>query len=199
MRFHKLISVLLHPIVVPTIGIILYFLVIPTRFDTKQQLAILGMVFLATYFIPLLLIILLRGLRIIETYQVSSIKERKLPLACMIILFYLLGNSFFNITYVRDIGILFYATTLGLIITYILFIFKTKTSIHLLSMGIALGFFLLLNTIYNANFIPIILVIILLSGLVASSRLHLKAHTTKEVYLGFFIGVVCPLVINVIL
>lgn len=199
MRFHKLISVLLHPIVVPTLGIILYFLLIPTRFDTKQQLAILGMVFLATYFIPLLLIILLKALGIIESYQVSTIKERKLPLACMIILFYLLGSSFFNITYVRDIGILFYATTLGLITTYILFIFKTKTSIHLLAMGIALGFFLLLTTIYNVNFTPIILVIILLSGLVASSRLHLKAHTTKEVYLGFFIGVICPLIINFIL
>jgi len=35
----------------------------------------------------------------------------------------------------------------------------------------------------------------LLSGLIASARLHLKAHTEKEVYIGFFIGFISPIVL----
>ena len=104
----------------------------------------------------------------------------------MIVLFYLLGNTLYRISFVRDLGTLFYATSLGLSIIYLLFIFKLKTSIHLLSIGIAIGYFLLLSQIFNMSFLPLILLLILISGLLASSRLHLKAHTPKEVYLGFY-------------
>lgn len=196
MRFHKTISVLLHPIVIPTIGVILYFLLIPNRFSKEQRLYILAMVFVATYFIPLLTLVILKALDQIKSYQVSTIKERKLPVAFMIVLFYLLGNSLFKIAQIRDIGLLFYATSFGLIIVYISFIFKLKISLHLLSLGTALGFFLLMSTLYSVSLTPIILIIILLSGLLASSRLHLKAHTPKEVYLGFFLGVVSPFIVN---
>ncbi|MCH3881674.1 MULTISPECIES: hypothetical protein [Tenacibaculum] len=199
MRFHKLISVLLHPIVVPTIGVILYFLTVPTLFVKKQKLAILGLIFIATYFVPLLLLIVLKALNRIESYQVNTIKERKLPLAFMIVLFYLLGNSLYNIAQIRDIGILFYATSLGLMLIYILFLFKLKTSLHLISMGIALGFFLLMSTFYSVSFSLVIIVIIILSGLLGSSRLHLKAHTPTEVYLGFILGVIAPFLITFML
>jgi len=98
----------------------------------------------------------------------------------------------------RDLGILFYATSLGLVIVYFLFIFRLKTSLHLLSLGIAVGFFLLLSTHYLISFLPVILILILISGLLASSRLYLKAHTPKEVYLGFLLGLISPFVINYI-
>ncbi len=196
MQFHKTISVLLHPIVVPTIGVFLYFLFIPNRLGKEQRLAILAMIFVATYLIPLLVLVLLKALGKIQSYQVISIKERKLPLAFMIVLFYLLGNTLFSVTQIIDLGILFYAISLGLVIIYILFLFKIKTSLHLLSMGIALGFFLLMSTFYTSSFLFIILIVILLSGALASARLHLKVHTPKEVYLGFFLGIVSPFLVN---
>lgn len=199
MRFYKLISVLLHPIVVPTVGVILYFLIVPTRFIKSQKLVILGLIFVATYFVPLLVLIILKALGKIKSYQVSSIQERKLPLAFMIVLFYLLGNSLYNIAQIRDIGILFYATSCGLMLVYILFLFMLKTSLHLLSLGIALGFFLLMSTFYSVSFLAIILVLLLLSGLLGSARLYLKAHTPKEVYIGFIIGVFSPFIVNFIL
>lgn len=192
MKFYKLISVLLHPIVIPTIGVILYFLLLPNRLYQEQKLALLGLVFIATYLIPLLLLILLKSLGQITSYQVHTIKERKLPVAFMIVLFYAIGRMLFEVTQIRDLGVLFYATALGLTIVYLLFIFKLKTSLHLLSMGVALGFFLYLTYEYGITFTPVILLIILLSGLLASARLHLKAHTSKEVYIGFFLGVVSP-------
>lgn len=199
MKFHKFISVILHPIVIPTVGVLLFFTLLPIRIGSNQKLAILGLTFVATYLIPLIVLIILKTFGYIKSYQVTSIKERKIPILLMILLFYLLGNTLFRNPFIRDLGILFYATSFGLITIYLLFIFNLKISLHLLSFGISIGFFLLLSIIYSISFLPVIFVLILISGILASARLHLKAHTPKEVYLGFFIGVFCPFLVNYIL
>ena len=189
MRFYKLISTILHPIVIPTIGLMLYFLLIPNSFLHDEKLTILSLVFVVSYIIPLLILIILKKLKIIKTYQIESIKERKLPIALMIVVFYLLGNWFNSISDFRELGLLFYATSLGLFLIYILFPFKIKASIHLLSFGISIGFFIVLSRVYEQSYTIVIITLLLLGGLLASARLHLKAHTPKEIYIGFFIGI----------
>lgn len=195
MRFHKTISTLLHPIVVPTIGVILYFILIPHSLIRKQQLVMLALVFGFTYIVPVFILLILKGLGLIKNFQLHSINERKIPLFLMIVIFYFLGKSLFSISLIRDLAILFYGTALSLIIIYVLFSAKIKASIHLLSMGSALGFFLILTDKYDISMLPIIMIIVLLSGLLGSSRLHLNAHTTTEVYAGFFIGIICQFLV----
>lgn len=39
------------------------------------------------------------------------------------------------------------------------------------------------------SLIGVFLLIIILTGLVATSRLYLKAHTTTELFIGFLIGI----------
>lgn len=160
---------------------------------------VLSLVFVVTYLIPLLILILFKKLKIIKSYQTESIKERKLPVALMVFLFYLLGNTINNIGNLRDLGLLFYATAVGLFIIYVLFFFKIKASIHLLSLGIPVGFFMVLSSNYSQSYLIVLIIILLLSGLLASARLHLKAHTTKEIYIGFFLGILTPLMLNFIL
>jgi len=199
MRFHKFISTVLHPIVVPTIGVILYFILIPHSLVREQQLVMLGLVFGFTYVLPVIILLILKGLNLIDNFQLHSIKERKIPLFLMIVVFYFLGKSLFDISLIRDLAILFYGTSLSLFVLYFLFMAKFKTSIHLLSMGSALGFFLILSSKYSIGLTPIIMIIILLSGLLASSRLHLKAHTPKEVYAGFFLGMISQFLVFALL
>ena len=188
MRWHKFISVLLHPVVLPTIGVLLYFLLIPISLQKYQQYAVLSIVFVATYLIPVLLLVFLKALKLIENFQVHSIKERKIPLILMIFIFYALATIFSRLHQIRDLSILFYGTAFALLFVYLLFIIKFKASLHLLSMGSAIGFVLTLTILYSISALPIIAILVLLSGLLASSRLHLKAHTVKEIYVGFFIG-----------
>jgi hypothetical protein len=188
-RFYKFISVILHPIVIPTIGVMLYFLLIPNNFVSEQKLTVLSVIFLATYVIPLLILVVFKKLKIIESYQTESIKERKLPLALMISLFYLLGNTINNSMLLRDLSVLFYATSLGLFIIYMLFYFKIRASVHLFSLGIPIGFFIILSNLYSQSFLLIIIPLFLVAGLLASARLHLKAHTSSEIYFGFFTGI----------
>jgi membrane-associated phospholipid phosphatase len=192
-NFYKIISVILHPIVVPTIGVILYFILIPNNYASKTKLTLLSLIFVVTYLIPLLILIVFKKLKLIKTFNADSIQERKLPVAVMIVLFYLLANTITNSTGLRDIGLLFYATSAALTLTYVCFAFQLKASIHLLALGISTSFFIVLGFLYTTNFALVIILNILLAGLVAIARLYLKAHTPREVYLGFLFGFIAPL------
>jgi membrane-associated phospholipid phosphatase len=192
-RVYKIISVILHPIVVPTIGVILYFILIPNNYASQTKLTLLSLIFVSTYLIPLLILIVFKKLKLIKTFNADSIQERKLPVAMMIVLFYLLANTITNTTGMNDIGLLFYATSAALTITYICFAFQLKTSLHLLSLGISTSFFIILGFIYSHSFSTVVVVNILLAGVIANARLYLKAHTPSEVYLGFLFGFIAPL------
>lgn len=189
MRFHKIISTLFHPIVMPTIGIMLYFLVTTKQIEPYQKLLAILIIFGTTYFTPLVLLFLLKSLKKIDSYQLKKRKERKLPLAIMVVLFYALGNLFKRILILEEISLLFHATSLGLIITYFLLNFSIKSSIHLLSIGISCGFFMMVALKSDESYMLIIVINFLIAGLLGSARLHLKAHSPKEVYFGFLIGI----------
>lgn len=189
MRFHKIISILFHPIVMPTIGIMLYFLVTTKQIEPYQKLLAILIIFGTTYFTPLVLLFLLKSLKKIDSYQLKKRKERKLPLAIMVVLFYALGNLFKRILILEEISLLFNATSLGLIITYFLLNFSIKSSIHLLSIGISCGFFMTVALKSDESYMLIIIINFLIAGLLGSARLHLKAHSPKEVYVGFLIGI----------
>ena len=192
MRWHKFISAILHPIVMPTIGILIYFIFTPIHLNRKQQFSLLAVVFIATYIVPLLLLILLKSIGYIKSFQVHSINERRVHIFFMMTLLFMLGNFLYKISSIRELSYLFFGVVFGLGLIYLLFLIKIKPSLHLLSIGAAIGFFLLFQQLQSINILPIVTLLILLSGLLASSRLYLKAHTTREVYIGFFIGISSP-------
>jgi membrane-associated phospholipid phosphatase len=195
MKFHKFISTILHPIVLPTLGVFLYFVFVSQSFDKRLQLIVLGLVFVLTYVVPVLLLLFLKNFGFIKDFQVSTIKERRFPVIFMILLLYFLGNTIIQIPTIRNLGILFYGTSLSLICIYILFSVKLKSSLHLVSMGNMIGFFLIMTNINSLSMLPIIILLILLSGILASSRLYLKAHTPVELLIGFFLGIVCQFIL----
>jgi len=189
LRFHKFISVILHPIVIPTIGVLLFLTLTPDVINKQRQYLLLSIVFFATYILPIILLVILKALGVIKSFQVESINERKVPLFLMLLIFYILGWVLIKIPVFKDLGILFYGTNLALIVTYILFFFNIKTSLHIMSMSSTLGFFLIYGTLNSISILPIAIIMIVLTGLLASSRLSLKAHKPLEIYLGFFLGI----------
>ena len=195
MKFHKFISTILHPIVLPTLGVFLYFVFVSQSFEKRLQLIVLGLVFALTYVVPVLLLLFLRNFGFIKDFQVSTIKERRFPVIFMIFLLYFLGNTIIQIPTIRNLGILFYGTSLSLTCIYVLFSVKLKSSLHLVSMGNMIGFFLIMTNINSLSMLPIIILLILLSGILASSRLYLKAHTPLELLIGFSLGIVCQFIL----
>jgi len=199
MKFHKFISTILHPIVLPTLGVFLYFVFVSQSFEKRLQLIVLGLVFALTYVVPVLLLLFLRNFGFIKDFQVSTIKERRFPVIFMIFLLYFLGNTIIQIPTIRNLGILFYGTSLSLTCIYVLFSVKLKSSLHLVSMGNMIGFFLIMTNINSLSMLPIIILLILLSGILASSRLYLKAHTPIELLIGFSLGIVCQFILFITL
>jgi len=195
MRIQKAISTILHPIVIPTLGVFLYFIFVPNTILRKQQLLLLGLVFAATYAIPLLLLIILRAIGLIQNFQLNTIKERRFPVIFMIFLFYILGKIISGNVLLIDLGFLFYGTSISLFCIYFLFMFRLKSSLHLVSMGNAISFFLIISMAHSINLLPVVMVLIILSGLLASSRLSLKAHTPTELVLGFFLGFISQFIL----
>lgn len=188
MKFHKFISVILHPIVIPTIGVLLFLSITPNEIRKERQYLLISIVFFSTYIVPLISLIILKTLGFINSFQVESINERKIPLFLMLLIFYILGRNLIQISDFKELGMLFYGTNVSLAIVYLLFSFQIKSSLHIMSLSSALGFFLLFGNVYSISTLPIAIIIILLIGILASSRLHLEAHNQKEIYLGFFIG-----------
>ena len=82
-RFYKTISVVLHPIMVPTIGIILYLLILPNSYTSKQKTALLALIFITTYLVPILILALFKKLNLIHNFNITGVKERKVPVAIM--------------------------------------------------------------------------------------------------------------------
>jgi len=199
MKFHKFISTILHPIVLPTLGVFLYFVFVSQSFEKRLQLIVLGLVFALTYVVPVLLLLFLRNFGFIKDFQVSTIKERRFPVIFMIFLLYFLGNTIIQIPTIRNLGILFYGTSLSLTCIYVLFSVKLKSSLHLVSMGNMIGFFLIMTNINSLSMLPIIILLVLLSGILASSRLYLKAHTPVELLIGFSLGIVCQFILFITL
>jgi membrane-associated phospholipid phosphatase len=195
MKFYKFISTILHPIVLPTLGVFLYFVFVSQSFDKRLQLIVLGLVFVLTYVVPVLLLLFLKNFGFIKDFQVSTIKERRFPVIFMIFLLYFLGNTIIQIPTIRNLGILFYGTSLSLTCIYVLFSVKLKSSLHLVSMGNMIGFFLIMTNINSLSMLPIIILLVLLSGILASSRLYLKAHTPVELLIGFSLGIVCQFIL----
>ena len=195
MKSDKFISTILHPIVLPTLGVFLYFVFVSQSFEKRLQLIVLGLVFALTYVVPVLLLLFLRNFGFIKDFQVSTIKERRFPVIFMIFLLYFLGNTIIQIPTIRNLGILFYGTSLSLTCIYVLFSVKLKSSLHLVSMGNMIGFFLIMTNINSLSMLPIIILLVLLSGILASSRLYLKAHTPVELLIGFSLGIVCQFIL----
>lgn len=186
--FIKLGSYLFHPIWMPLLGAILYFLITPKFFAPSLiRVKLLGLVIL-TIFLPLLFLLILKNMRIVKSFQLKDIKERRLPLLffCVmttLVLNYVLHRFHFVELYYFFAGVLFSSLT-----SFILSLFKIKVSIHLIGITGLSTFIIILSVFYERNLIFLIAFLVFSIGWTASSRLQEKAHLPLELLLGFFIG-----------
>ena len=88
-----------------------------------------------------------------------------------------------------DLSLFFYGTTLALTIAYLLLYVKFKASLHMIGIGGLIGFSVFFSYEYQLNLLLPIAILFVIAGLIARSRLKLKAHEMKELYIGALIGI----------
>ncbi len=197
MKPYKFISYVLHPVLVPIVSTLLYFIIIPNHIPTEFAYRVLSIVFVTTYILPILLIYFLKKVNLIETYHLSSINERKFPMLFFAILSFLLGKLLLKTNTVDILAFSFFACTLALGIVYILFYSKIKTSLHTLGIAGLIGLISIISYEYKLNLLLLLTFLFILFGVIATARLKLEAHKMNEIFIGFLIGFLTQILVYV--
>jgi hypothetical protein len=190
----KIISVIFHPLLLPTYWTILMAKVLPRGlepFHETQHLHLIGLIFIMTFFLPIVFFGLLKAIGLIPAMDMYDRKARIKPFI-FITLWYVIvalqlvlrdqitmDDSFMKFMIIIDI----------LIFVGTLFTFFFKISIHSIGMWGLVGMLVGLSFFQEDDVLLIPLVVVLaLSGIVMSARLQLNAHTPKEIAAGSVVG-----------
>lgn len=189
---HKLatiLSVLLHPALLTTYSTFVLFNTGAEYpyLNGDQKLFMYGFIFLITFVLPLSLTPLYFSLGWVKSIYMTHHRERTLPLIISSLAFYaayfMLKQLQMNSLYLGFImlsGILVFLV--GVISAY------WKISAHLSAMGGLVGLLVIVSMHLNVNTNLWLIIVILLSGVLASARLYLGAHKPSQVFAGFALG-----------
>jgi membrane-associated phospholipid phosphatase len=189
-KLAKFISIVLHPLLMPTYGFILIFCTknyISTFLLFRSKIVIVGITFLFTFLFPAINAVVLLKMGRIRSLEMESTKERLIPYGTTALYYFALLYLFYN----RGFPFIFKLVLLGatsVILITLLISIKWKISAHTAGIGGVAG--AVLGMLYRMQMDVELLffIIILISGIVGCARLLLKAHTPAQVYSGFVLG-----------
>ncbi|MEM6966077.1 MAG: hypothetical protein AAF573_15025 [Bacteroidota bacterium] len=200
-------SVIFHPLLMVTYMLLILLLVDPYLFGTNNVaggMRNILMIFFSTFFIPIISVFLMKALNLIPSLELKNAQDRIGPFIVTGV-FYL--STYYLIYRSPDVPVAFKACFLGAVIGLFLAFFITlfsKISLHAVGMGGLLAMVIItmarsslssfiVNTgvfgIIEVSLFALLNVVILLCGIVGTSRLLLDAHRPKDLYGGFLVGI----------
>ncbi len=188
--FLKSISYILHPLLMPLVGAIIYFSAAP-RFITENivQAKIFGVVVM-TILIPIVLFFFLKSIGAITSVHLATVKQRKIPLLLQALLLIVVIKLIVDIYHHPELYFFFLGVLFSILTSIFMVLFNVKASIHMIGISAVTMFTIALSIHFGMNLILLITSLMIANGLVATSRLHYKAHTNLELILGFLIGII---------
>jgi hypothetical protein len=187
----KIISVVFHPLLMPTYGLFIIFNS-GTHFDlipVEGQRLIYIMVFLSTVVIPVSIIPFLINLKVVSNFSLEKGRERFVPLLITTFSFFFAYQLISKLSHslVHFIEMMLLASSILVFVCFLISL-RWKISAHLIGIGGLFGAMYFFAVFYVANISLVIAGLCLSSGFVAYARLHLGAHNPAQVYAGFFAG-----------
>lgn len=193
------ISILFHPIVIPLYAVFIIFnsssLFSYVPANIKNITYIIA--FVSTVLLPASVLPLLKFQRIISSYSLTDRRERIIPIILSII-FYFLGFYLTSKLPMSNMTLALYKALMIAILGVGIISLYWKISIHMTSLGGICAIVLFVNMYYQSNTLLWLIATILLSGIMASSRLLLGRHTPLQIYIGFIWGMISVLSVLVI-
>ena len=189
----KFISVVLHPLLLTTYLVIVLSYYFPSMLMIRKEnrMIIIGLVFVFTFVLPAVNLVMLRAFGTIQSLTLQSRKERILPFVFISLLYLLVTFLFyFKLPFSANFNKLMMIIS-ALVVVSLLITFFYKISIHSIAMGGGIGILLPLNQVTEQmSLLWPTAFTILVTGLVMSSRLVLDAHSPREVMYGSVVGFV---------
>ena len=187
-KIAKVISILFHPVLIPTLGLVLlmnsgfYF----SALSWEAKRFVMLVVFFTTCILPMLSVAIM-ALNPKFDISMPQSRDRILPLLSSSLFYYLGFVLLSKVRAVPDFKLFMVAMVL-VIIALLLISFRWKISLHMASLGgltatlLALSFRSGINPVYS------ILIAVLVSGLLGTARLILKKHDIWQLVAGYGLG-----------
>lgn len=189
-------SYIFHPLMLPTYTFILLIRFNPFQFAGMPPGEIgklVIMVFINTFIFPVITTLLMKQLKFIESIHLENQKERLLPYIATMVFFIWSFMVFKKMQVPQVLALSLLGATISVFASFFLNIFF-KISMHTVGMGCFIAMTLLATFMSNYNLqIPLIFVI-LIAGIVGTSRMSLQAHRPFEIYGGYVVGFICQFV-----
>ena len=187
-RISKFISIIFHPVLIPTLG---FFLLFNSGFyfsmlTWEAKRFVLLVVLFSTGILPMLSVAIL-ALNSKFDISMENSRDRIIPLLSSSV-FYYLGFVLLGRMKAFPVFKLFLVASVLVIIALLLISFKWKISNHMAAVGGVTGTIFALSFRSGVNPIFTILTVILISGLVGTARLVLKKHDLKQLTAGYILG-----------
>ena len=186
----EILSVILHPLIMPVLGIYIILSTSGTNaylLDWQDKSLIITLVAIFTFILPISFIPFYYYFKITSTIKLSSRQERIIPLMITSIVFYICFMLFKIKGAPHLIQYFLLASTLA-VFSDLLITLRWHISAHMIGTGGIIGLLLTLALFYRIEILGYLMIAVILAGLISFSRLSLDAHTPKQVYSGFLLG-----------
>jgi hypothetical protein len=175
---------------------ILFFAFTDVMFHPAEIFLYLIQILIVTILIPISVFYLLVSMGKMNSFQEVSLHQRKFPLLLNAILLYILIEKSITLENIPELYFCFFGAIMSSLMALLLILFRIKASIHMLGISALTGFLVMISIYTQQEMLYSISSFIVFSGLVATSRLLLRAHTIRELMLGCIVGIMPQLVLG---
>lgn len=189
----KVLSVLFTPFYLPILGLLILFIFSYLSLLPLTYKLFLLLMYLFTVFLPTALIRFYRCYQGWTLIELGSRERRAIPYVISIFS-YLLCYYIMAATHVPHfMGSILIAALVIQVACAIINLF-IKISTHTAAIGGVTGALLAFSVIFSFNPVWWLCIVLLLAGMVGTSRMILRQHSLRQVVLGYLAGVACSFV-----
>ncbi len=186
-RFLRVWSFISSPLFIP-LWISIWYLSYSEGLDSPNVSLKLYIIGITTAVIPLVIYTVLKVLKLADSIHLSSTRERLLPLVIYSILLIIVLRGVFQDGVFTPLYYFFIGILMSAIVALVLALFQFKISLHMMGMSGALGFVVMISVLVGIPLVFFIAGIGVATGLTATSRLYMKAHSPVELVFGVIVG-----------
>lgn len=194
-------SILLHPLLMPTYGMALYFGAVQRlRPEFSVPYSIVGVVgtSMFTLLIPAGCIIFLWKTKRIDSLHIDNPKQRTSPYIYTIMAYGFWAYFVDQVLYLPTLILLIAIGAVLALIAVTVINHWWKISAHLTGIGGLLGGICSFALHYGYMSITLIIITLLVALILMYARLYLQAHTALQVVCGLLLGLLCTFIPNLI-
>ncbi len=201
-RFSTIISILLHPLLMPMYGVWLLFYFNPHdsfALYVGQQIMLFSFdewgfrffftlaTFTFTFGLPVLFSWLMVRAGKIQSLYMETKEERRIPFLFTVLIYLIFYQLLLVFHFPEIIKFVFTGAILALLLCAIIN-WGWKISAHMIGIGSMAAIIIILGVYTRQDVLNILISVIILSGLLGCARLKLQAHQPAEIYAGFIAG-----------